>query len=107
MPPLARKLLIIAALEGLLLTPLPLSSNGASTPHRRANNGPSRPTSPLSAAAAATVQIDYKTNTIQKLSGPGSDEPLRRKKEREEGLEVHGIAGKGPEASQVENDQLC
>lgn len=92
--PLARRLLIVATVEGLLLTPIPAnnSSTGNTPPKsRRSTPAPSRATSPSSSAQSGTVQIDYKTANIRKLP-VASDEHRRR--EREGGLEVHGIAGK-------------
>ncbi|KAF8445344.1 SacI homology domain-containing protein [Terfezia claveryi] len=88
----ARRLLIVAAVEGLLLTPIPEnnSSTGNTPPKSRGSTpAPSRATSP-SSPQPRTVQIDYKTASVRKLLG-ASDEHRRR--EREGGLEVHGIAG--------------
>lgn len=82
--PLARRLLIIAAVEGLLLTPLPHSNSSS----RRGTPAGSRATSPSVVTPPGTVQIEYKTANVKATLT--SKDGLRKK---EEGLEVHGIAG--------------
>ncbi|KAF8425882.1 SacI homology domain-containing protein [Tirmania nivea] len=90
----ARRILIVAAVEGLLLMPIPANNNSSTgnTPpkSRRSTPAPSRAASPSSAQLGA-VHIDYKDANIRKLLVTKSDE--HRRKAREGGLEVHGIAG--------------
>ena len=72
MPSLLRKLIIIAAVDGLILQP-----HGNGTRHN--GNDP-------------CIQIDYKTNRISPLSG--ADLSTKTQKEKIEGLEVYGLVGK-------------
>lgn len=92
MSSLARRLLIVAAVEGLLLTPIPANNTAGTTPPKSLKSTPlpSRAASPSSIQAAGTVQIDYKTASIKKLLTANDEQ---RKREREGGLEVHGVAG--------------
>lgn len=70
MPPLLRKLIIIAAADGLILHP---HGNGT-----RYN------------ANESSIRIDYKTNRICPISGAD----LSTRTQREGGLEVFGLVGK-------------
>jgi hypothetical protein len=72
MPGLLRKLVIFAAVDGLVLQP---HGNGGR------NNGSYEPQS---------VRIDYKTNKISSLSVPASDPAVRK----DAGLEAYGLVGK-------------
>lgn len=73
MPPLARKLLITAAIDGLILQPLQNS---------RSRTPPSSPDS-------GSVKLEYKTN---KLSSYTADKQLKLKDEGSS-VEAHGIIG--------------
>ncbi|KAF8473433.1 SacI homology domain-containing protein [Kalaharituber pfeilii] len=88
MASLARKLLIVAAVEGLLLLPLPPNGNGSDENSKSRKNTPvaSRPSSP---ALTGTIRIDYKSTNVRKLLSANDE----HRKERDAGLEVHGIAG--------------
>lgn len=101
MSSLARSLLIVAAVEGLLLTPI--HADSTNSPHvsrsRRATPVPSRAASPSPfACQSETVQVDYRTGTVRKLLKVNEE---HRAKEREGGLEVHGIAGRPTSFSSV------
>lgn len=90
MPPLqlARKILIIAAVEGLLLTPAH-SENGGHIQSR--SNSPGRHSrAPSPSSASGTIQIDYKTDLIKPLLGVKAE---YKKKDREAAVEAYGIAG--------------
>lgn len=94
MPSLARSLLIVAAVEGLLLTPI--HTDNISSPHvsksRRTTPVPSRTASPSPLTCQSeTIQVDYRTGVVRKLLKANEE---NRGKEREGGLEVHGIAGR-------------
>lgn len=72
MPALARKLLVFAAVEGLILQPY--GNNG---PRHNGNND------------LSSIRIDYKTNKISLLTATPPD--LGEK--RDAGLELYGLVG--------------
>ena len=74
MPGLLRKLVIIAAVDGLIL-----QSSGNGLRHS-GNNEPS------------SLRIDYKTNKVSSLPAPASD----LDEDRDSGLEAYGLVGKQP-----------
>lgn len=74
MPGLLRKLIVIAAVDGLIL-----HAHGASGP--RHNNGSNN--------EASSIRIDYKTNKVTALPAPASALPS----ESLEGLEAYGLVG--------------
>ncbi|KAL2006781.1 hypothetical protein VTN00DRAFT_9449 [Thermoascus crustaceus] len=73
MPGLLRKLIVVAAVDGLILQP---HGNG----QRNGNNG------------ACAIQIEYRTRKISLLPPSSPASPGRREK-KEGGLESHGIVG--------------
>jgi len=77
MPPLARKILIIAAVEGLILAPLQQNSRASR----------SSPTA-LTKVPPGSIRVDYSTNRI-------SARPEGQKTDAGESsrVEAHGIAG--------------
>lgn len=76
MPGLARKLLIFAAVDGLILQPY--------------GNGSSRNSTGTAGGLSAPVQIEYKTRRIHSLSPVASGQKQR---ESAKSLESHGIIG--------------
>lgn len=74
MPGLLRKLIVVAAVDGLILQP---HGNG----QRNGSNG------------ACAIQIEYRTRKISLLPPSSPASPGRREK-KEGGLESHGIVGK-------------
>lgn len=74
MPSLLRKLVIIAAVDGLILQS---SGNGL----RNAGN-----------IEPSSLRIDYKTNKVSSLPAPASD----LDEDRDSGLETYGLVGKQP-----------
>lgn len=81
MPPLARRLLITAAIDGLILQPL--------------QNSRSR--TPPASPDGASVKLEYKTN---KITPYATDKQLTLKEEGTS-IEAHGIIGTKAEASTV------
>lgn len=74
MPGLLRKLIIVAAVDGLIL-----NAHSASGP--RHNNGSNN--------EASSIRIDYKTNKVTALPAPASASAS----ESLEGLEAYGLVG--------------
>lgn len=74
MPGLLRKLVIVAAVDGLILHGI--GANGLRPSHNGSNN------------EASSIRIDYKTNKITAL--PASSESL----EGQDNLEAYGLVGK-------------
>lgn len=87
MPGLLRKLLIIAAVDGLILQP-----HGHNNTNNKNNNNGESP-----------LRIDYKTNKITAI--PTSTEASEReKKDKDTGIEVYGLVGK-PSAASRQSDR--
>ena len=83
MPGIFRKLLIYAAVDGLILQP-----NGNGSRHNGSGSGGNSDSSP--------IRIEYKTSKITPFPGPGSAPEQNRVEKKQSdgvGLEVYGLVG--------------
>lgn len=85
MPGLARKLLIFAAVDGLILQPY--YGNNGSSPRNSTGGGGG------GGGLATPIQIEYKTRRIYSLSPVASGQKQREKEKESRFLESHGIIG--------------
>ena len=75
MPPLARKILIIAAIDGLVLSPIQNSRNVRSSPLH------------------GSVRIDYKSKLISSYNPTAESQAAETLSTLSSSVEAHGIAG--------------
>lgn len=85
MPGIFRKLLIYAAVDGLILQP-----NGNGSRHNGSGSGSN------SNSDSSSIRIEYKTSKITPFPGPGSaleQNGAEKKQSDGVGLEVYGLVG--------------
>lgn len=89
MPGLLRKLLVFAAVDGLILQP---HGNGSRENNNNNNTNGDYP-----------LRIDYKTNKVTPLPNNHISEPSERER-KDTGLEVYGLVGMSPAVPQQDAD---